>query len=177
MNKSRVLHYLDGRLLTSNSIKSRARHQSGSMDLNSKQNKNTTKSQMKNSKTKNFNSRNNSQPNLPNSERQDIFQNSYQNSHTTPGKKKQFKVANANLGDDYTENSSYKSQAAQLQSKQSMPSYESVNGQLPQIRYSSVENNSVLRSPNAQYEAYDDQQSQQSQKLGSMLKKIDIAIN
>ena len=34
-----------------------------------------------------------------------------------------------------------------------------------------------MRSPNAQYEAYDDQQSQQSQKLGSMLKKIDVAIN
>ena len=64
-----------------------------------------------------------------------------------------------------------------MQSKQSMPSYESVNGQLPHIRYSSIENNSATRSPNAQYEAYNDQQSQQSQKLSAMLKKIDVAIN
>lgn len=34
MNKARVLHYLDGRLPASNSIKSRPRRQSGSMDIN-----------------------------------------------------------------------------------------------------------------------------------------------
>ena len=77
MNKSRVLHYLDGRLPASNSIKTRTKRQSGSMEINGAPNKNAPKNAQNKSQilapVKNFNSRNMSQPNISNNEKSDIF--------------------------------------------------------------------------------------------------------